>query len=29
MGATVYYTRVVSSYGHAILFAPVTFPQSV
>ena len=29
MGATVYYTRIVSSYGHAILFVPVTFPQSV
>ena len=29
MGATDYYTRVVSSYGHAILFVPVTFPWSV
>ena len=29
MGATVYYARVLASYGHAILFAPVTFPWSV
>ena len=29
MGATGYYTRVLSRYGHAILFAPVTFPRSV